>query len=66
MNYSPEELQSLGVKHGDNIAIHRSVIFFNPQSIILGCNVRIDCFSMLSAKEEITIGNNVHIAAARY
>lgn len=66
--YSYEELVSLGIAViGDNVRIHRSVQIFSPQYIHFGNNVRIDCFSLLSAgSEEIYIGNHVHIAAGSY
>lgn len=66
--YTYDELKSLGVSTiGDNVRIHRSVQIFSPQHIHFGNNVRIDCFSLLSAGSEgIYIGNHVHIAAGSY
>jgi acetyltransferase-like isoleucine patch superfamily enzyme len=65
MNYTPEELQLLGIQVGVNPLVHRTVLFFNPSKISLGHNVRIDCYSVLSAGEDgIEIGRNVHIAAS--
>ena len=61
--YTVEELEQLGIRTGRNPLIHRTVVFFNPRNIVLGHNVRIDCFSMLSAGADgIQIGRNVHIA----
>jgi len=58
----------LGIKDiGHNVTIHRTALFFSPQDIHIGSDVRIDCFSMLSAsKEGMWIGDNVHIAAGCY
>lgn len=66
-NYTDKELHSLGLRIGKNVYIHRSVVFFNPQDIYIGSNVRIDCFAMLSCGSEgIAIGDNVHVAAGCY
>jgi dTDP-4-amino-4,6-dideoxy-D-glucose acyltransferase len=62
MNYSSEELRSLGITFGENVSVHRSVEFFNPGAIRLGSNVRIDCFCVISAREDVILGNNVHLA----
>jgi galactoside O-acetyltransferase len=52
---------------GDNVNIHRSVLMFSPHLIHVGSNVRIDCFSLLSAGQEgIYIGDHIHIAAGVY
>lgn len=52
---------------GDNVNVHRSVQMFSPHLIHVGSNVRIDCFSLLSAGQEgIYIGDHVHIAAGVY
>jgi galactoside O-acetyltransferase len=67
MNYTVTELENLGIRVGSNPSIHNSVLFFNPDKIVIGHNVRIDCLSMLSAGDEgITIGRNVHIAVSSY
>lgn len=68
MDYSIEELQRLGLRSvGSGVKIHRTVVLFNPQNISIGNNVRIDCFSLLSAGGGgIEIGNCVHIAAGCY
>ena len=45
--------------------IHSSVIFFGKDRIKIGKNVRIDCYSVLSAGPAgIEIGDNVHISSA--
>lgn len=66
MHYTTGELRTLGIRLGDNVSVHRTVQFFNPGAISLGCNVRIDCFCVLSARNPITIGRNVHIGAAAH
>lgn len=63
MNYTNDELRSLGIGFGNNVSVHSSVEFFNPSRIKLGSDVRIDCFCVISAGEQVTIGNNVHLAS---
>ncbi len=61
--YSEDELEKLGFKSvGSNVKISRKSSFYNPKNIVIGDNVRIDDFCVLSAGEGITIGNYVHIA----
>jgi acetyltransferase-like isoleucine patch superfamily enzyme len=65
--YSPDELRGMLAAVGDNVNIHRSVLMFSPHLIHVGSNVRIDCFSLLSAGQDgIYIGDHVHIAAGVY
>lgn len=60
--YSEEELRGLGLKeYGKNVKISRNANFYNPEKIVIGNNVRIDDFCIISGK--VTLGNNVHIAA---
>jgi galactoside O-acetyltransferase len=60
--YTPEELQSIGLKaYGTDIYISRKASIYNPEELSLGSHVRIDDFCILSG--EITIGNHVHISA---
>jgi dTDP-4-amino-4,6-dideoxy-D-glucose acyltransferase len=67
MNYSESELQGTFSSVGTNVSIHKSCIIFGGNRIHIGSNVRIDCFSMLSAGEQgIVIGDHVHIAAGCY
>lgn len=67
MNYSTEELEELLGGVGSNVKIHRTVLFFNPKHIFIGSNVRIDCYSLLSAGASgIHIGNYIHIAASTH
>jgi galactoside O-acetyltransferase len=66
-NYSSDELQAVLASAGDNVSVNRSVQMFSPHLIHLGSNVRIDCFSLLSAGQEgIYIGDHVHLAAGVY
>jgi galactoside O-acetyltransferase len=66
-NYSSDELRTMLASVGDNVNVHRSVQMFSPHLIHVGSNVRIDCFSLLSAGQEgINIGDHVHIAAGVY
>lgn len=60
--YTNYELKQLGLKKfGENVLISKKCSIYNPEKLILGNNVRIDDFSILSG--EITIGNYVHISA---
>lgn len=63
MNYTPDELRAMGMRIGANVVVHKTVEFFNPGSIELGSNVRIDCFCVITARARVAIGNNVHLAA---
>lgn len=62
--YSEEELSGLGFKHiGTNVLISKKSSIYNPASIEIGNNVRIDDFCVLSAGlGGIAIGNYIHIA----
>ena len=67
MIYTILELGDLGIRVGKNPSIDKSVNFFNPERITIGHNVRIDCWSLLSAGEEgISIGRNVHLGASSF
>jgi len=60
--YTEKELIKLGLKsYGSNVKISRNVCIYNPEKIIIGNNVRIDDFSILSGS--IMLGNHIHIAA---
>lgn len=60
--FSAEELESLGLRaYGYNVKISRKCSIYQASSIILGDNVRIDDFCILSGR--IKIGNYVHVAA---
>jgi len=66
MFYSEKELSEFGIKHGQNVKIHKSVLFFGSENIKIGSNVRIDAHAILSAKLPLTIGSFVHIAGGCY
>lgn len=48
---------------GENVLIDATCQFVNPENITIGNHVRIDCFSMLSAQNDIEFGNYIHAAA---
>lgn len=59
--YSEEELKNIGFASvGKNVLISRYARFYNESQMIIGDNVRIDDFCVLSGK--IEFGNHVHIA----
>lgn len=60
--YSNEELYRLGLKaYGDNVLISRKSSIYGADKIVIGNNVRIDDFTIISGN--IETGNFVHIAA---
>lgn len=60
--YSETELSELGLKSfGKNVLISKKCSLYSPQNMVIGDNVRIDDFCILSGF--ITIGSHVHIAA---
>jgi galactoside O-acetyltransferase len=65
--YTENELKSLFASVGERVSIHRSVVLINAKNITIQSDVRIDCFSLLSAGPEgIHIGNHVHIGASTH
>lgn len=57
-----EEIADIGLKScGSNVLISRKTSIYGASNIIIGDNVRIDDFCILSG--HITIGSNVHISA---
>ena len=61
--YSREELATLGLRsYGVNVLISRYCRIYNPQNVVIGDNVRIDDFTIISAGKSVIIGNYVHIA----
>ncbi|MBV9268447.1 MAG: acyltransferase [Acidobacteriaceae bacterium] len=67
MNYSESELRETFGSVGANVAVHKSCVLFGGPNIHIGSNVRIDCFSMISAGAQgVFIGDHVHIAAGAY
>lgn len=60
-HYSPKELDSLGLKSvGKNVLLSKDAKIYSPHKIVIGNNVRIDDFCILSG--EVVIGNNVFLA----
>ena len=60
--YTDEELLQIGFKSiGKGCCISRKASFYGVSSIIIGDNVRIDDFCILSGN--ITLGSNIHISA---
>ncbi len=60
--YSDTELKDIGFGSlGENVLISRKSSIYSPETIMIGSNVRIDDFCILSGN--IEIGSNVHIAA---
>ena len=60
--YTEEELKEIGFKSfGKNVLISKKVSIYGAKNIIIGNNVRIDDFCILSGK--ITFGNYIHIGA---
>lgn len=57
-----EKLLKIGFKSvGENAQISSKASFYDPESISIGSNVRIDDFAILSG--EITLGSYIHISA---
>ncbi|WP_264229497.1 acyltransferase [Acholeplasma laidlawii] len=60
--YKMDELKQMKFKQlGNNVLISKMARFYNVDKIIIGSNVRIDDFCILSGL--ITLGNNIHISA---
>lgn len=60
--YSEEENKKLGFqKIGKNVKISRKACIYGAENIVIGNNVRIDDFCILSGK--IKVGDYIHIAA---
>ena len=58
---SEKELAELGLKaYGKNVMIGRHVVLYNPGQLILGNDVRIDDFTIISGK--VTMGNFIHVS----
>lgn len=60
--YSEKELESLGFsKIGKNVLISKKCSIYGAEKIVMGNNVRVDDFCILSGK--IEMGDYIHIAA---
>ncbi len=58
---SDEELKNIGLKaYGKNVFISRNALIYSPETIIIGNNVRIDDFSILSGN--IVLHDYIHVA----
>lgn len=58
--YSAEELGKLGITAGRNVFISRKTSFYLSEPLIMGDNVRIDDFVVITGS--VNIGNYVHIS----
>ena len=63
-----EDLNKLNFKKiGSNVKISKNVTIIGEENISLGSHVRIDDFTIISAREGyLKIGNNVHIGGQSY
>lgn len=62
--FTSEELSKLGFSRvGSNVLLSKKASFYYPENIIIGDNVRIDDFCVISASGGIEIGSYVHISA---
>ena len=60
MFLSEQEIKRIGLKSvGKNVLISDKAVFYRPERISIGDNVRIDDFCVLS--NNITLGNNIHM-----
>ncbi len=60
--YNDGELKSLGLKkYGNNVLISKDTRIYNPERTVLGNNIRIDDFCVITG--DVQIGNFVHIGA---
>ncbi len=60
--YTQDELLNIGFKSlGNSVLISRNAVFYGANNMIIGDNVRIDDFCLLSGK--IKLGSNIHISA---
>jgi galactoside O-acetyltransferase len=64
--YGSEEIRKLGIKCGDRCLLHKTTTIVNPNKLVMGNNVRIDGYSVISCGGDeggIFIGSHVHIAS---
>lgn len=60
--YTEEDLKTLGFRSlGTNVLISRKASLYSPETIVIGNNVRIDDFCILSGN--IKLGSHIHISA---
>lgn len=61
--FSESELKAIGfLKYGKNVLVSRKASIYNPEQMVLGDNIRIDDFCILSGN--IKLGSYIHIPAA--
>ena len=59
--YTPEELKELGIKEfGENVKISRNAMLYHPEKLVLGHDVRIDDFTIVSGN--VRLHNFVHLS----
>ncbi len=59
--YTPEELKELGIKEfGENVKISRNAMLYHPEKLVLGHDVRIDDFTIISGN--VRLHNFVHLS----
>ena len=59
--YTPEELKELGIKEfGENVKISRNAMLYHPEKLVLGHDVRIDDFTIVSGN--VHLHNFVHLS----
>lgn len=57
------ELEALGLRScGQDVRISRDARIYGASAVSIGDHVRIDDFTVITAREEVRIGRNVHIA----
>jgi len=60
--YTEDEIKSMGFKSiGSKVLLSRKASFYGVDKMVIGDNVRIDDFCILSGN--IKLGNNIHISA---
>ena len=60
--FSESELKAIGfLKYGKNVLVSRKASIYNPEQMVLGDNIRIDDFCILSGN--IKLGSYIHISA---
>jgi len=62
-SYTKDVLEKSKLIVGDNPLISDDVVFYNPENITIGNNVRIDsqCILIAGKNHKIVIGDNIHI-----
>jgi acetyltransferase-like isoleucine patch superfamily enzyme len=57
-----EVLESLGfARLGEDVLVHSTVVIVDCSKVSLGSRVRIDPYVIISTREGVTFGNNVHV-----